>query len=82
MGVCYTGDPPSLMALVYKATRNLNSNTLRMLYCALFLPYLNYCVEVWGTASKCYTSLITLVQKKVIRVIAKVDKCSHIRSFI
>ena len=48
-----------------------------MLYCALFFPYLNNCVEVRGTASKCYVSLITLEQKKVIRISAKVDKYSR-----
>ena len=47
-----------------------------MLCRALFLSYLNCCVVVWGTASKCYVSLITLVQNKFIHMIAKVDKYS------
>ena len=35
----------------------------------LFLPYLLYCVEIWGNAAECYILPIITLQKKIIRFI-------------
>ena len=50
---------------MYKARRHLNKHSLRNLYYAYIYPYLTYCVEVWGCASKCQLSSLFLVQKKI-----------------
>ena len=63
--------------IIYKASVNLETNTLRYLYCSLFLPYINYCVEVWGSAAKCYLNKITVLQKRVVRILCKTDRYSH-----
>ena len=34
--------------IMFKASIYLNTEALRTLYCSLFLPYINYCSEVWG----------------------------------
>ena len=36
------------IAVLSKAKHFLNYAALHILYCSLILPYLNYCVEVWG----------------------------------
>ena len=36
------------VAILYKCNKLLETSSLRVLYCSLFLPYLNYCCEVWG----------------------------------
>lgn len=43
-----------------------------MLYCTLILPYLNYCVEVWGNTYASNITPLFLLQKRAIRVIHKV----------
>lgn len=47
----------------------LDKRAMRTLYCALILPYLNYCVEVWGNAYRTTTNSVYLLQKRAIRVI-------------
>ena len=44
-----------------------------MYYCFVY-PYLQYCNEVWGNAYPTHLKRLTLLQKRVIRIIAKVDK--------
>ena len=39
---------------MYRASKIIDSNTLKVLYCSLFLPYLNYCVVAWGRAARCF----------------------------
>ena len=64
-------------AILYKAKHLLNSNTLRTLYCSLFLPYLNYCSEVWGVTYKTAIESIYLAQKKAIRIICRTSRYEH-----
>ena len=65
------------IAVLYKCNRLLETASLRILYCSLFLPYLNYCCEVWGTSYKCTTYCISILQKRAIRLhdrlMAKLD---------
>ena len=61
------------LAILYKSSRILDADSLRVLYCSLLLPYVNYCCEVWGTTYKSTTSCIILLQKKALRIISKED---------
>ena len=60
-------------AILYKTKDILNSDSLHMLYCSFILPYITYCVEVWGRTYKTITNPIFLLQKKVIRIINRAD---------
>ena len=40
------------IAIIHKVSNLLSSNALYTLYYSLFLPYLNYCLEVWGNTYK------------------------------
>ena len=64
-------------AVINKVKHVLDHKSLHTLYCSLVLPYLLYCVEVWGNNYKdSLESLITL-QKKTIRIIHKVGYRDH-----
>ena len=43
------------------------SPVLKMIYCSLILPYLNYCTLVWGL--KTDTSKLEVIQRKAVRII-------------
>ena len=42
------------IGIMYKARKYLNKYSLKILFYAYIYPYLTYCVEVWGCASKCH----------------------------
>ena len=65
------------ISIIYRASRLLNSNALYTLYCTLFLPYLSYCIEVWGNTYKTNIVPLFLKQKKVIRIICKAKYLDH-----
>ena len=57
------------VSVLNKAKHLLNYKSLRMLYCSLVLPYLNYCTEVWGNTYKSSLNVLTILQKRAIRII-------------
>ena len=56
------------ISVLNKAKHLLNFKSLRMLYCSLVLPYMNYCTEVWGNTYKSSLNAITILQKRAIRI--------------
>ena len=58
----------------------LNPKALHTLYCTLILPYLNYCVEVWGNTYKSSLKKICTLQKRAIRIIHNVGYLEHTNS--
>ena len=37
----------------------------------MIVPYLTYCVDVWGSAGKTYTHSVFILQKRAIRIISR-----------
>lgn len=68
------------ISVINKAKFFLDSNSLHMLYCSLVLPYLMYGVEVWGNNYKSSLSSLTVLQKRIIRIIHKVGYLDHTHS--
>ena len=64
-------------AVISKVKYALDINALRTLYCTLFLPYLNYCSEIWGIGCKTHTNKIVIIQKRIIRIVSKVGRFDH-----
>ena len=50
--------------VLYKSSKILDILSLKTLYCSLFLPYLSYCCEVWGTTYKTTVGKLEVLQKK------------------
>ena len=57
----------SVLSIMYKASKLINTTGMYTLYCSLFHPYLSYCNEIWGNS---YTSnvkcLFTLFKRKTL----------------
>ena len=65
------------IAIIFKASKLLKTNSLYTLYCSLFLPYLNYCAENWGNTYESNINKLFLKQKRVIRIISKAKFRDH-----
>ena len=59
--------------IIFRTKRVLNYDSLYTLYCLLFLPYINYCSEIWGNIYKTKFNSIILIQKKVIWAICGIN---------
>ena len=35
-------------AILYKCSQLVDIQSMHILYCSMFLPYINYCSEIWG----------------------------------
>lgn len=67
------------IGILLNVRKKLIINTLRTLYNALILPYLSYCITIWGNTCTydCYTSKIVLLQKKILRIITFSNRIAH-----
>jgi len=63
--------------IISRAKKLLNQNTLITLYYSFIFPYINYCINAWGSTYDLYLKTILNLQKKVVRVIKYVDKRTH-----
>ena len=58
-----------IIGVLCKARRYLPLDTLKTLYNALFLPYINYCTLIWASTNVSYLEPLYVLQKKAIRII-------------
>ena len=65
------------IGIIIKARKYFNSETLLSLYNTLILPFISYCIHVWGTAANVYSSKIHILQKKIARIIVGVPPRTH-----
>ncbi len=59
------------IAILYKVKNLLNQHALYVLYYSLFVPYITYCLEIWGNAYPTHTKPIFILQKRAVRIITK-----------
>ena len=60
------------IAIMNKVKYILNTTSMHALYCALILPQLTYCVEVWGNNYKTNLMYLYLLQKRQLVLFVKV----------
>ena len=60
------------IAIVIKAWTVFNKTTLLSFYNSLILPYVSYCIHVWGKAYDTHLKHVMVLQNKAVRVIAGV----------
>ena len=63
--------------IFFKIRSLLPINTLILVYNALFLPFLQYGIIVWGQTFTSYLEPLVLIQKKIVRAIAHQHPLSH-----
>ena len=65
------------IGLLYRAKLLLNSKDLHVLYSTLVLPYLLYCIPLWGHTYQSRLNKLVKLQKKAIRIVDKADYIEH-----
>ena len=61
------------VGILFKASRSLNSKSLRSIYFALVHPYINYANIAWASTNKTYLKRILGKQKQAARIISSDD---------
>uniref|UniRef100_A0A3Q2ZQH6 Reverse transcriptase domain-containing protein n=1 Tax=Kryptolebias marmoratus TaxID=37003 RepID=A0A3Q2ZQH6_KRYMA len=59
------------IAVLHKVKDIFNDKALFILYNAIIVPHLIYCIEVWGNACKTITNPIFILQKRAVRIITR-----------
>jgi len=65
------------IGLLSRARKVLNVSSLITLYNSLILPYLMYCIEVWGSAKALDLQMLIKLQKRALRIISSVNYRAH-----
>ena len=65
------------IGIIIKARRIFDKDTLHTLYHSFIFPYFNYCIHLWGSTYHSYISKLEVLQKRVIRIIAGVNRREH-----
>ena len=67
----------SVLAIMYKASKLINTAGIYTLYCSLIHPYLSYCNEIWGNTYTSNVKCLFTLQKKAIMLICNADRLAH-----
>ena len=65
------------LGIITRARYLLNKKQLILLYNALILPYITYCLVIWGSNYESTLQPVILLQKRAIRLIAGVGRMAH-----
>ena len=57
------------MGIILKARKVLKRKVLLQLYHSFVIPYLIYCVEIWGNASDIHLHQLITTQKKLLELL-------------
>ena len=71
------GKNAKAIGIICKARKNLNRETLLVLYYSFVCPYLQYCIEVWGRTSNVYLLPLFRLPKDIIRIISFSKRKAH-----
>ena len=71
------GKISKINGILFKLSKYLNSNTLKIIYNSLSYPHLQYGNAVWGNAANKYLNRLTVSQKRAIRTISHVGYLHH-----
>ena len=62
------------IGVIVKARKIFDKVTLLSLHNSLILPYLSYCIHIWGNAYQTHLQKLHVLQNKIIRIIAGVPR--------
>lgn len=65
------------IGLIRRAQHILDTRYLLLLYNALVLPFLNYCLQIWGNSYTSNLSNLVTAQKKIVRIVDHAESCAH-----
>ena len=64
-------------AILYKCSLVIDSSSMRILYCSIFLPYIHYCSEIWGNTYHSNINRIIIIQKRAIMLLFDAGRLDH-----
>jgi len=70
------------IGIMYKLKNKFPFHIKKLLYNCLILPYLTYCVSIWGFSPKSHLEILNLSQNFYIRVLFNLKKFDHITFFL
>ena len=62
------------IGVIIKARKVFDKVTLLSLYNLLILPYISYCIHIWGNAYQTHLQKLHVLQNKFVRIIAGVPR--------
>ena len=65
------------IAKLYKCNQLVDIQSMHILYCSMFLPYINYCSEIWGNTYPTNISGIVILQKRAMRLLYGANRIDH-----
>ena len=65
------------VGIMYRCSKVLDRYSMYMLYSTLFLPYLLYCMEIWGNTYPTNLHCINMLQRRVIRLMHNAQRCDQ-----
>ena len=65
------------LRIICKARKVLQQSTLLTLYNSFILPYLTYCIEIWGMTFKSHLDPLIKIQKRALRLITNSHRLAH-----
>ena len=65
------------IGIIFRSSFYLSKHALLTLYYSLVLPYIQYCILVWGSTYSSNLNRIALLQKRVVRIINKEKFDAH-----
>ena len=69
------------IGILSKARSVFRTDILQSLYYSFIYPYISYCIHVWGSTYKTYIDKIVILQKRVVRLIAGVNRRTHSKPY-
>jgi len=67
---CVTGRACRMLGFIYRNCNELSPGSLRLLYCTLVRPHLEYASPVWSPYYSCDVNSLEAVQRRVLRCLA------------
>ena len=64
-------------AIIYKASCLINLDRIYILYCYLFLSYINYCSKMWGNTYVTNIWCITVLQERVVHLVCGAKRLEY-----
>ena len=62
------------IGVIIKARKVFDKTTLSSIYNSLILPYIGYCIHIWGNAYQTHLQKLHVLQNKIVRIIAGVPR--------
>ena len=62
------------IGVIIKARKIFDKTTLLSIYNSLILPYIGYCIHIWGNAYQTHLQKLYVLQNKIVRIIAGVPR--------